>query len=135
MALLTLLELDWIFSGYVIASFIVARKPIDVAVWGHLAFTNSFSCAFLSFVFVSFFLVFPFFVTVHSVYQSVLIGILFLLYFQGDVGPPGPPGPVSTIQWWKPTLHNIIHCQLLWDLISILSKGTTPCWMSNNKWL
>lgn len=32
-----------------------------------------------------------------SVYQSVVIDILFLLYFQGDVGSPGPPGPVSTI--------------------------------------
>lgn len=27
--------------------------------------------------------------------------IVFLWYFQGDVGPPGPPGPVSTISEQK----------------------------------
>lgn len=98
MALLTSLELDSIFSGHVIASFIVAPKPIDVAVRGHLwqlAFRSSFSSAFLCCVFSVFFNFFLFLLL--SVSLSAVIDILFLFYFQGDVGPPGPPGPVSTI--------------------------------------
>lgn len=95
--------------AHVIASFIVAPQPIDAAVQGHLgqlAFKSSFSSEFLFCFLLSpvhvFFCPPP--TSLNSI-QSVLIDILFLLYFQGDVGPPGPPGPVSTMQPILPQLR------------------------------
>lgn len=85
-------------TALVIAFLTVPLKPIDVVVPGNLwqlAFSTGFlKCLFMLLPFCLFFC-HCLLVTLSQSQRGT--DAMFLLYLQGDVGPPGPPGPVSII--------------------------------------
>lgn len=94
-----------LMPGHVIASTVASNLygcPAEVNCCVFQKYSLSFNVFFFLFVLFSC-------CSFVSVYVSVVIDILFMLYFQGAVGPPGPPGPVSTIQGWKLTLEKTCH--------------------------
>lgn len=68
-------------------------------------FENQWSYLIYEVVFGSLYNLVLFFRSFLTMFSYLLwFDIVFLWYFQGDVGPPGPPGPVSTISTWEPII-------------------------------